>query len=65
MKKLFSMALVALFVVSTSGLVLAQGTKTVAPIATPAKTTVKGKTHKKKSHVKKSTAPAVSAPAAK
>lgn len=58
MKKLFAMALVALFVASTSSLVLAQGT-TAAPAAAPAKTAkkMKKKSHKKKSS-KKTAAPA-------
>ena len=59
MKKLFAMALVALFVASTSSLVLAQGT-TAAPAKTAAKTP-----KKKKSHTKKTTAKPAAAPASK
>jgi hypothetical protein len=68
MKKLFAMALVALFVASTSSLVLAEGT-TAAPAAAaaPAKPAVKKakKSHKKKAAKPAAAAPAAAAPAAK
>lgn len=57
MKKLFAMALIALFVASTSSLVLAD---TATPVAAAAP--AKAKTHKKKSH--KKAAKMTAAPAA-